>query len=53
TYERLKLRAFSTFEHIAEDELDRGFAEFERDAAADPDREVPAFPAGVLLLSRG
>ncbi|MEV6412842.1 class I SAM-dependent methyltransferase [Kribbella sp. NPDC051718] len=52
TYERLKLRAFSTFEHIAEDELDRGFVEFERDANADPDREVPAFPAGVLLLTR-
>lgn len=52
TYERLKLRAFSTFEHIAEDELDRGLAEFERDAAADPEREVQAFPAGVLLLRR-
>jgi ubiquinone/menaquinone biosynthesis C-methylase UbiE len=52
TYERLKLRAFSTFEHIAEDELDRGFAEFERDAAADPERELPAFPAGVLVLRR-
>ncbi|NEA37128.1 class I SAM-dependent methyltransferase [Streptomyces sp. SID13031] len=52
TYERLKLRAFSTFEHLAEDELDRGFAEFERDATADPEREVPAFPAGVLLLRR-
>lgn len=52
TYERLKLRAFSTFEHIAEDELDRGFAEFERDAAADPERELPAAPAGILLLRR-
>jgi ubiquinone/menaquinone biosynthesis C-methylase UbiE len=52
TYERLKLRAFSTFEHIDEDELDQGFAEFERDAEADPDRELPAFPAGVLLLHR-
>jgi ubiquinone/menaquinone biosynthesis C-methylase UbiE len=52
TYERLKLRAFSTFEHIAEDELDRGFAEFERDAAAEPERELPAFPAGVLVLRR-
>lgn len=52
TYERVKLRAFSTFEHIAEDELDRGFAEFERDAAADPERELPVVPAGVLLLRR-
>lgn len=51
TYDRLKLRAFSTFEHIADDELDRGFAEFERDAATDPDREIPTFPAGVLLLT--
>lgn len=52
TYERLKLRAFSTFEHLAEDELARGFADFERDAAADPDRQLPAFPAGVLLLRK-
>ncbi|MEV8372010.1 class I SAM-dependent methyltransferase [Kribbella sp. NPDC056861] len=51
-YERLKLRAFSTFEHIDADELDRGFAEFERDAAADPDGELPTFPAGVLVLRR-
>ncbi|TDD45998.1 class I SAM-dependent methyltransferase [Kribbella antibiotica] len=51
-YDRLKLRAFSTFEHLAAEELDRGFAEFERDAAADQDREVPAVPAGVLLLRR-
>jgi len=52
TYERLKVRAFSTFEHIAEDELDRGFAEFARDAAADPEQEVPAIPAGVLVLRK-
>ena len=52
TYERLKVRAFSTFEHIAEDELDRGFAEFAREAAADPEQEVPAIPAGVLVLRK-
>jgi len=50
TYERLKLRAISTFEHLAPEEMEAGFAEFERDAVADPDREVPAFPAGLLIL---
>ncbi len=49
-YERLKLRAFSTFEHLAEEEIAAGFAEFERDAAADPDRVLPTFPAGLLVL---
>ncbi|WBQ02446.1 class I SAM-dependent methyltransferase [Kribbella sp. CA-293567] len=51
-YERVKLRAFSTFEHLDEDELDRGFAEFERDAATDPERQLPVVPAGVLTLRR-
>ncbi len=51
-YERLKLRAFSTFEHLAEDEIEAGFAQFERDAAADPDRVLPVFPAGLLVLRR-
>jgi ubiquinone/menaquinone biosynthesis C-methylase UbiE len=51
-YERLKLRAFSTFEHLAEEEIEAGFAEFERDAAADPDRVLPVFPAGLLVLKR-
>lgn len=50
TYERLKLRAFSTFEHLAEDEMDEGFAAFARDAAADPERTLPVFPAGLLVL---
>jgi SAM-dependent methyltransferase len=50
TYERLKLRAISTFEHLPEEEVDAGFAQFEQDAAADPEREVPAFPAGLLVL---
>jgi ubiquinone/menaquinone biosynthesis C-methylase UbiE len=55
TYERLKLMAFSTFEHLAEEEIVQGFAAFERDAAADPDRTLPVFPAGLLVLrgSRG
>ncbi|HET6296266.1 MAG TPA: class I SAM-dependent methyltransferase, partial [Kribbella sp.] len=52
TYERLKLRAISTFEHLAPEEMEAGFAEFERDAVADPDRAVPAFPAGLLILRR-
>jgi ubiquinone/menaquinone biosynthesis C-methylase UbiE len=50
TYERLKLRAFSTFEHLAEEEMKAGFAAMERDAVADPERALPVFPAGLLVL---
>ncbi|GAA1613359.1 hypothetical protein GCM10009789_79500 [Kribbella sancticallisti] len=50
TYERLKLRAFSTFEHLPEEEIEAGFAEFERDAAAEPERVLPVAPAGLLVL---
>jgi ubiquinone/menaquinone biosynthesis C-methylase UbiE len=52
TYERLKLRAFSTFEHLAEQEIEAGFAAFEQDAAADPEGVLPVFPAGLLILKR-
>ena len=50
SYERVKLRALSTFEHLPETEIKAGFAQFERDAAADPDRELPTYPAAVLTL---
>jgi hypothetical protein len=50
SYERVKVRALSTFEHLPEDEIEAGFAQFERDAAADPDRELPNYPAAVLTL---
>ena len=46
TYERLKLRAFSTFEHLPEDEMEAGFAEFERDAMAD--YRIVSFPSSLL-----
>ncbi|MEV5964266.1 class I SAM-dependent methyltransferase [Kribbella sp. NPDC051952] len=52
TYERVKLRALSTFEHIPADELDPGFERFAADADRDPDRVVPAYPAAMLVLRR-
>jgi ubiquinone/menaquinone biosynthesis C-methylase UbiE len=52
SYERVKHRAYSTFEHLPADEMDAGFAAFERDAEADPDRELPAIPAALLVLRR-
>ncbi|MGW6278095.1 methyltransferase domain-containing protein [Kribbella sp. NPDC055071] len=52
SYERLKLRALSTFEHLPPDELDPGFEQFAADAAADPDRLMPVHPAATLLLRR-
>jgi SAM-dependent methyltransferase len=50
SYERVQLRALSTFEHLPEDEIGAGFAQFERDASADPDRELPTYPAALLIL---
>jgi ubiquinone/menaquinone biosynthesis C-methylase UbiE len=52
SYERVKHRAYSTFEHLPAEEMDSGFAAFERDAEADPDRELPAIPAAMLVLKR-
>lgn len=52
SYERIKLRALSTFEHLPEDDIEDGFAAFGRDAAADPDRELAVSPAGLLILRR-
>ncbi|TWD83642.1 ubiquinone/menaquinone biosynthesis C-methylase UbiE [Kribbella amoyensis] len=51
-YERLRHRALSTFEHLPEDEIERGLAEFARDAADRPDEPVPSYPGAVLRLTR-
>ncbi|WP_406056400.1 class I SAM-dependent methyltransferase [Kribbella sp. NBC_00889] len=50
--ERLSHRAFSTFEHLPEDELDQGFARLAADADQDPDRRLPVHPAAMLILRR-
>ncbi|MFG1623348.1 class I SAM-dependent methyltransferase [Kribbella sp. NPDC049227] len=50
--ERLSHRAFSTFEHLPEDELDQGFARLAADADLDPDRRLPVHPAAMLILRR-
>ncbi|WP_185444668.1 class I SAM-dependent methyltransferase [Kribbella qitaiheensis] len=52
SYERVKHRAYSTFEHLPADEMDSGFAAFELDAESTPDRELPAVPAALLVLYR-
>jgi SAM-dependent methyltransferase len=52
SYERLKLRALSTFEYLPEDELDPGFERFAADVERDPDRLVPVYPAATLVLRR-
>jgi ubiquinone/menaquinone biosynthesis C-methylase UbiE len=52
SYERLKLRALSTFEHLPADELDRGFARFAADAEQDPDRAMPVYDATMVVLTR-
>jgi ubiquinone/menaquinone biosynthesis C-methylase UbiE len=52
SYERVKHRAYSTFEHLPADELDAGFAAFEQAAETDPDRELEAIPGALLVLSR-
>lgn len=51
-YERVSLRALSTFEHLPADELEAGFEEFARDAAQDPERETPVVPASLMVLRR-
>ncbi|TDU86805.1 methyltransferase family protein [Kribbella voronezhensis] len=52
SYERVKHRAYSTFEHLPPDEIESGFSAFEQAAAADPDRELPPVPAALLVLNR-
>ncbi|MET9311303.1 class I SAM-dependent methyltransferase [Kribbella sp. NPDC003505] len=51
-YERLSLRALSTFEHLPADEVDAGFARFAEDAERDPDRQMPRYDATMLVLTR-
>ncbi|MEU4193729.1 class I SAM-dependent methyltransferase [Kribbella sp. NPDC026611] len=52
TYERVSLRALSTFEHLPADELDPGFARFAADAQREPERMMPLHPGAVLVLTR-
>jgi ubiquinone/menaquinone biosynthesis C-methylase UbiE len=52
SYDRLSLRAISTFEHLPADELDAGFDRFAADAAKDPDRPMPVYAATMLVLTR-
>ncbi len=51
-YERLKLRALSTFEHLPEDEIAPGFERFAADVERDPDRLAPVYSAAMLILRR-
>jgi ubiquinone/menaquinone biosynthesis C-methylase UbiE len=52
SYERISLRALSTFEHLPADEVESGFARFAADAERDPDRVMPVYPATMLVLRR-
>jgi SAM-dependent methyltransferase len=52
TYDRIKLRALSTFEHLPEEELAPGFERFAADADRDPDKPMPVYPAAILVLRR-
>lgn len=51
-YERVSLRALSTFEHLPPDEVEEGFEAFARDAERDPDRELPEYRSDLLVLRR-
>jgi ubiquinone/menaquinone biosynthesis C-methylase UbiE len=50
SYERLKVRALSTFEHLPEAEIDRGFTRLAADVDRDPDQRMPVHPAAMLVL---
>ncbi|MFD7157056.1 class I SAM-dependent methyltransferase [Kribbella sp. NPDC059898] len=52
TYERLSLRALSTFEKLPEAELEAGFARFAAYVEQDPDRVLPVHEATMLVLTR-
>ncbi len=52
SYERISLRALSTFEHVPEDELGPGFERFAAESERDPDRLMPAHSAAMLILTR-
>lgn len=51
-YERLSVRALSTFEHLSADEMEAGFARFAADAERDPERAMPVYSASTLVLTR-
>lgn len=52
SYERMRHRALSTFEHLPTDEIEAGFARFAEDAERDPDRVPPVHAATMLVLTR-
>jgi ubiquinone/menaquinone biosynthesis C-methylase UbiE len=52
SYDRLKHRALSTFEHLTEAEIYRGFARLAADAERDPDKIMPVHPSATLVLRR-
>ncbi len=50
SYERLKTRALSTFEHLPEVEIEHGFARMAADAEREPDKVMPVHPGAILVL---
>jgi ubiquinone/menaquinone biosynthesis C-methylase UbiE len=50
SYERLNVRALSTFEHLPEAEIEHGFTRMAADADQEPDRVMPVHPAAMLVL---
>ncbi|TCO23387.1 ubiquinone/menaquinone biosynthesis C-methylase UbiE [Kribbella steppae] len=52
SYDRLKHRALSTFEHLPEAEIERGFTQLAADADQEPDKDMPVYPAAILVLRR-
>ncbi len=52
TSDRLSLRALSTFEHLTQDEMERGFERLAAAADREPDKLMPVHPAAMLVLRR-
>jgi ubiquinone/menaquinone biosynthesis C-methylase UbiE len=52
SYERLSLRALSTFEHLPEAEIEHGLTQLAADAEREPDKLMPVAQAAVLVLRR-
>jgi ubiquinone/menaquinone biosynthesis C-methylase UbiE len=50
--DRLSYRALSTFEHLTQDEMERGFERLAADAEREPDKLMPVHPAAMLVLRR-
>ena len=50
--DRLSFRALSTFEHLTEDEMQRGFQRLAAAADREPDKLMPVHPAAMLVLRR-